>query len=62
MTTSDNLLRQEIASLRAEIAACWLSGKRERAEMLNDRLNKAEREAMTRPSMAHQFGGCCYAP
>lgn len=56
---TDNELRQEIASLRAEIAACWMNGKRGRARILNDRLEKAECEARHRASMAHEFGGLC---
>lgn len=54
---NDTLLRQEIASLRAEIAACWLKSQRRRAEILNNRLTKLERQAMERPSLAHLFGG-----
>lgn len=57
MNQTDNQLLQEIASLRAEIAACWLKSQRRRAEVLNVRLNKVERQAMECPSLAHLFGG-----
>lgn len=59
---TDNELRQEIASLRAAIAANWLANRKHRAILLNDRLLKIEREAAQRPSMAHEFGGHDYAP